>query len=300
MKEDTPVNNRFATLMERLRFKSLPYDEKSSYQRLKERMDKTVPFSYPAKESYLWRYLFVAASVALLLVSGLYFMEMKQTEPPQLVYYETTAALNAKTKLTLPDSTTVWLNANASLRYPREFSGAIREVEVSGEAFFDVRKDTGKPFIVRMEGMHIQVLGTSFFIDTETAPDLIEVTLQEGEIALFSDQNVSGIADLTLHPGQQALFRKSANGLTVVDIQPWKYTSWITGVFVFEGNTLEEIAGELQRAFHVKIHIENETMRNKTFNAVFTEKETLYEILSVLQISAQYKMESKRGEIYLK
>lgn len=265
-----------------------------------ERMDKTVPFSYSAKESYLWRFLFAAASVTLLLVSGLYFTEMKQSELLRFAYYETIAAPNAKTKLTLPDSTIVWLNANAKLRYPREFSGATREVEVSGEAFFDVRKDTGKPFIVQMEGMHIQVVGTSFFIDTETASDLIEVTLQEGEIALFSNHNLTGIADMILHPGQQVLFRKSANDMKVINIQPRKYTSWITGVFVFEGNTLEEIAGELQRAFHVKIHIENEMMRNKTFNAEFTEKESLYEILSVLQISAQYKMERERGEIYLK
>jgi ferric-dicitrate binding protein FerR (iron transport regulator) len=88
--------------------------------------------------------------------------------------------------------------------------------------------------------------------------------------------------------------------LRILSVRPEAITSWITGIFRFENNTLSEITQELERAFHVKIHIEDEVMRNKTFNAVFEDKETLDEILSILQISAKYKMEKKRGEVYLR
>lgn len=298
MKEKKEMGDNITEIMERLRFKSLPYDEKSAYQRLEERLDKTIHVPHAGKEFQRWKFLFAAASLALLLVSSLYLLELKQAN--LLVYYETIAVPNAKTKLILSDSTTVWLNANASIRYPREFGEQVREVEVSGETFFDVQKEAERPFIVQLEGMRIQVLGTSFTIDTETDPDLIKISLLEGKIALFSNSNLSDTADQILYPGQQAIFNKLHNNLKVIDVETQKYTSWVTGVFVFNSNTLEEIADELQRAFHVKIHIENERMRNKTFYATFAEKETLDEILSVLQISAHYTIEKRKGEIYLK
>ena len=107
-------------------------------------------------------------------------------------------------------------------------------------------------------------------------------------------------ADQILQPGEQAVYFKSDNDLKILTIRPENTISWVTGVFEFKDNSLEDIMQELQRAFHVKIHIENENLKRQTFNANFTEKETLEEILSVLQISARYKIEKRKGEIFLK
>lgn len=294
--ENEQNNKELESLTKRIRFKSLPFDEKRMSERLAERIRRPVVISYAGKGTPAWKYLSIAASIALLLVTSIILIDK---EPEQeLVYYETTAVPDAKTKITLPDSSVVWLNANACLRYPREFSKQIRQVEIKGEAFFEVRKDEKKPFIVQTDGIGIRVLGTTFNVDAE--PEKTAVTLITGKIGLYKNTNQSQTADQILLPGEQAVFYKPDNTLEVSTIRPESTTSWITGKFMFRDSPLEEIMQELQRAFHVKIYIEDEELARQTFNADFTAKETLDEILSILQISARYKIEKQRGEIFLK
>ena len=284
------------SLAKRIRFRSLPFDEKQAFTRLANRVKHPIVISYAGKNSQTWKYVSIAASIALLFVLSLYLMDKEPQ--PALVYYETTAVPDAKTKIVLPDSSVVWLNANASLRYPREFSHSTRQVEMTGEAFFEVRKDDKKPFIVQTDGIGIRVLGTTFNVDAEAGRT--EITLLTGKVGLYKKSNRSQTADCILSPGERAVFYSSGNHLAVSTIRPENVTSWITGKFIFRDNSLEEIMQELQRAFHVKIHIENESLRNQTFNADFTGKETLDEILSIMQISARYKIEKRKGEIFLK
>lgn len=294
--ENKQPDKRNSAIDKRISFKPLPFDVAEAYKRLNERISHPVMISYARKSNPIWKYVSIAASIALLLSFSLYFAERKKSN--ELVYYETTAVPDAKTKIVLPDSSVVWLNANATLRYPRKFVGETRQVNIAGEAFFEVRKNAKKPFIVQTNGIGIRVLGTSFNVESEN--DKTTVTLLSGSIQLFKHTNRSQTADRTLLPGERAVFYNSGNDLTVSKIHPENTISWVTGIFIFKDNSLEEITQELQRAFHVKIHIENEYLRKQTFNAEFTEKETLEEILSILQISARYQIEKRKGEIYLK
>jgi ferric-dicitrate binding protein FerR (iron transport regulator) len=281
-------------LVKRLRFKPLEYNVTSNYNRLQNRLvTDVIPFG--KRSSSVWKWFSVAASIALLIVSSLYVMNLRLAEP---VWYETTAVPDAKTKIILPDSSMVWLNANACLRYPHSFNGKIRKVDVAGEAFFKVRKGEA-PFVVNLGRLQVRVLGTSFNIVTNEVNGEITITLLEGKIALY-DNSRPEEPETILTPNFQAVYSGLDGGLRISSVRPEAITSWITGIFRFENNTLAEITQELERAFHVKIHIEDEVMRNKTFNAVFEDKETLEEILSILQISAKYKMEKKRGEVYLR
>ena len=237
-----------------------------------------------------------------MVVSAFHFIDLSR---PELVWYEVAAVPDAKTKIVLPDSSTVWLNANARLVYPRSFEDVNRKVSISGEAFFQVRKDKNHPFIVDIGKLQVEVLGTSFnvydptiFIKTKTYNDEIRISLLEGKVALYEKGQSSKSAKI-LMPNQEAKYSPSNGEIMISPIRMDNVMSWITGKFSFEDNTLAEIGEELERAFHVKIHIENEAIRKKTFNATFEDKETLDEILSILQISAKYKMEKKRGEIYI-
>ena len=192
--ENEQNNKELESLAKRIRFKSLPFDEKQMSERLADRIRRPVVISYAGKGNPAWKYLSIAASIALLLLTGIILADK---EPEQgLVYYETTAVPDAKTKITLPDSSVVWLNANACLRYPREFSGQARQVEIKGEAFFEVRKDEKKPFIVRTDGIGIRVLGTTFNVDAE--PEKTAVTLITGKIGLYKNKNQSPTADQIL------------------------------------------------------------------------------------------------------
>lgn len=294
MEKDQKNDLEKDTLIKRIRFKPLLYDVESQYDRLQERLlMPDVPFRKSIATG--WRWVAVAASVALLIVSTLFVVHL---QPKEMVWYETIAVSDAKTKVVLPDSSAVWLNANAYLRYPRSFDEKIRKVDVSGEVFFQVRKDK-KPFIVDLGKLHIKVLGTSFNVVTDAQNDAIIVTLLEGKIALY-DKDHPKETERILTPNNQAIYYTSEGNIHILPVRPESITSWVTGQFRFENTTLAEIVTELERAFHVKIHIENEAMRQKTFNAVFEDKETLDEILSILQISARYTIEKNRGEIYLR
>lgn len=294
--ENEQNNKELDSLAKRIRFKSLPFNETQAFIRLTDRIKQPVVISYAGRNNPIWKYLFIAASIALLIISVLHLTD-KEPEL-ELVYLETTAVPDAKTKIVLPDSSVVWLNANACLRYPSTFSLQTRQVEIKGEAFFEVRKDEKKPFIVQADGIGIRVLGTTFNVDARA--DQTEITLLTGKIGLYNNKNMSETADRILSPGERAVFYKSGNNISISTIRPENAISWVTGIFTFRDNSLEEIMHELQRAFHVKIHIRYENLRKQTFNADFTEKETLDEILSVLQISARYKIEKRKGEVFLK
>lgn len=284
------------SIVGRVRFKPLPFDEQQAFRRLDNRLRLQVLFSSVSKVNRIWKYWSLAASVALLVAVAIFFVD--EREEQALVYYETMAVPDAKTKITLPDSSVVWLNANACLRYPREFSSACRQVTIKGEALFEVRKDEKKPFIVQTEDIGIKVFGTTFNVEAEV--DKTVVTLLTGKVGIYTKMNHTTVADRILKPGEQAVYEKSKTGLTVLETNTDNTISWVTGIFHFKDRTLEDIMKELQRAFHVKIHIENEALKKQTFNADFTDKETLDEILSILQISARYQIEKRKGEIFLK
>ena len=284
------------SIVGRVRFKPLPFDEQQAFRRLDNRLRLQVLFSSVSKVNRIWKYWSLAASVALLVAVAIFFVD--EREEQALVYYETMAVPDAKTKITLPDSSVVWLNANACLRYPREFSSACRQVTIKGEALFEVRKDEKKPFIVQTEDIGIKVFGTTFNVEAEV--DKTVVTLLTGKVGIYTKMNHTTVADRILKPGEQAVYEKSKTGLTVLETNTDNTISWVTGIFHFKDRTLEDIMKELQRAFHVKIHIENEALKKQTFNADFTDKETLDEILSILQISARYQIEKRKGKIFLK
>ncbi len=297
MKDDNDIQEyKKDDLINRIRFKSPDYNSEVNYIRLQERIG-TGDIPLRKSISPVWKWFSIAASVALLIVSSYHFLNTDNAKP-ELIWYEVTAVADAKTKVVLSDSSIVWLNANARLTYPRSFDGENRKVDISGEAFFQVHKDEQKPFIVDLGKLQIKVLGTSFNVITDAQSDEIKISLLEGKVALYEDGQYSESAKI-LMPNQQAIYSISKGEIDILPIRMDNVISWFTGEFRFENNTLAEITQELERAFHVKIHIGNQVMQKKTFNAVFNEKETLDEILSILQISAKYRIEKKRGEIYL-
>ncbi|MCD8043539.1 MAG: FecR family protein [Tannerellaceae bacterium] len=280
-------------IFSKIRFRKIPFDKEKAYERLLIRLNREEQTVIQIKSSPVWKYVSIAACFALLLVSGLYVAKL--TEKQEVKWYEVTAITNAKTKVVLDDNSTVWMNANAFLRYPETFD-FVRTVDAHGSLLFEIQKSE-KPFIVQLNGIKIEVLGTSFAVTTGN--DYIDITLFEGSVALYKRGNNSSVPDQVLKPSQKARFSMTDNAIRLQTVRVDSYNSWVTGVFRFEGNTLEEITEELYNAFHVKIHIMNEELRNKTFNAEFSNQETLDEILSILQISARYEMTREKGEIYL-
>ncbi|MCD8186890.1 MAG: FecR domain-containing protein [Rikenellaceae bacterium] len=139
-------------------------------------------------------------------------------------------------KVILSDGTQVWLNSMSSLRYPARFTGPVREVILTGEAYFDVAKSE-TPFMVRTQNLGIRVLGTSFNLSAYDNNPAAAATLVSGSISAFAEEG----KEVVVQPAQQAVFCKSNGLLTVWEVDPGLYTGWKEGQFRFQDNQLEEI-----------------------------------------------------------
>lgn len=153
----------------------------------------------------------------------------------------------------LSDGTKIILNANSTIKYPKTF-GAIRNVELEGEAYFEVMKNPKKPFIVHTGSFTTQVLGTSFNVNTHIEPDKIEVALVEGRVKV-NDQ-LSG-NHLTLMPNEKVVFDKVSKKLLKSDFDAESLTSWKDGILKFKDASFEEIAKEVYATYGI-------TMMNTT------------------------------------
>lgn len=296
----------------RIRFKPVETDAEGVYHALQERIradqfEQRIPADQfvrgdavcqPRGVPSVWKYLSFAASFGLLIALSLIaYLSHEKEAVASLI--KVTAVPGSRTQVFLPDGTQVWLNEEASICYPQAFSGPERIVEFTGEAIFEVRKDLRHPFIVRMEGMEVKVLGTLFNLYDDPDSGQIETTLLEGRVALFKNGNTTDRPDRVLHAGQQAVFDKKSGEIKSRTVQASLYTAWRNRCFTFEKNTLEEIMKTLERAFRVKIQVKGAALKEKRLTASFTHQESLEEILSVLQISARYQYKKEKGIVYI-
>ncbi|MHA4806993.1 FecR family protein [Flavitalea flava] len=152
-------------------------------------------------------------------------------------------------QLVLPDGSKVWLNALSSVTYPTSFVGGSRRIKVLGEAYVEVAKKNGMPFIVDMERKgRVEVLGTHFDINAYADEPMVKTTLLEGSVRV-----VNGVEKMVLAPGQQAQAWPGDRMAVVNDVDLDKVIAWKNGLFNFDGANLVEVMMQLQRwyDFHV-------------------------------------------------
>jgi transmembrane sensor len=200
-------------------------------------------------------------------------------------------------QLTLPDGTKVWLNAASSITYPAIFVGKERNVKIEGEVYFEVAKDRQKPFIVDIDGKSsVQVLGTSFNINSYENEADIKTTLVEGSVKVIqADQSA------ILQPGQQAVALSSdqltrtgsSNKLIVNQADLSKILAWKNGLFNFNGANLREVMRQLERWYDIKVQYEG-PISNDVFKGKMYRNVNLSDVLEVLQrMGVKFRMEGK-------
>lgn len=185
-------------------------------------------------------------------------LSYNSSDPSNKVLYNTLSTPKGRVyKLSLPDGSKAWLNAASSIRFPAAFSGDVRQVEVSGEVYFEVKQDKEMPFHVKVDQFTtIDVLGTEFNVNAYDNEKVLRTTLLTGSIRVQNKEQEQKGSSVLLKPGQQAQWKnvETVQTITVVqqvDIE--KVTGWKDGYFSFDDLTLEELMREVERWYDVEV-----------------------------------------------
>jgi transmembrane sensor len=180
----------------------------------------------------------------------------------------------------LADGTAIWLNAATSVRYPENFPGNERKVELlSGEAYFEVAHDPTKPFSVSANGQTVKVLGTHFNINTYKDDGLVRTTLLQGTIRLTNGQS-SGL----LKPGEQAVTSGAHSKINIINADTEDVMAWRNGRFKFDNASLNMVLYQLERWYGVSVEI-NGAVPDARFSGGTYMNKNLSEVLKVLDLN---------------
>lgn len=241
------------------------------------------------RKRWLDRVGYAAAILVLVVSSSLLTLWYTQDEEVVFVANEMNTLYTPagqRARLVLQDGTEVWLNAKSRLVYPARFAGKERRVSVEGEAFFNVAKDSVKPFIVSALDVDMKVLGTQFNVYCYPDAGYVETSLLEGSVRVFfSGKEKEGIL---LKPNQQVTASKGK--MVVEPIRLNDHFLWRDGVYAFEDEPLIDILKKLELYYDVKIIVEDISMFKETYTGKFRQRDSLDDIFKILQQIRSFKI----------
>ncbi|MGV8090549.1 MAG: FecR family protein [Mangrovibacterium sp.] len=196
-----------------------------------------------------------------------------------------------KTHFFLPDSTEVWLNAATTIKFPSEFTGSKRTVELDGEAYFRVFKNKKKPFIVKSGSFEVKALGTAFNLCTYSEDKKFTAALEEGKIQI-SGKNAN--QSLILDPGELVHYSVEENQFTRSQVDVQDIIAWKDGRLIFNQTLFSDVVLKLGRWFNADIQLSDQTIANYRYTATFTN-ESLKQVLELLKLTApiDYSFENR-------
>jgi ferric-dicitrate binding protein FerR (iron transport regulator) len=191
----------------------------------------------------------------------------------------------------LEDGTKVQLNAASSIKFPEFFNGSNREIELDGEAYFEVAKDKAHPFIVKANGTQVQVFGTHFNINAYSDNPDITTTLLEGSVKMSK-----GTAAVMLLPGQQGTVNQSGSSIKVSQADVEANMAWINGFFVFHDQSIINIMRQVSRWYDVDIQYQDAEVQENEFGGTISKYKDIKELLDNIKLtgSIHYKIEGRR------
>ena len=247
----------------------------------------------------------IAAVIVVAVSCGFLFKEYHYGKEAHLQTVAVPAGQRAQ--ITLADGTKVWLNAQSTLSYSHDFGRNERDVELDGEAYFEVAKNPEKKFVVSTSHQsQIEVLGTHFNVEAYEKEDRVSATLVEGKIGfIFKRDNVS--KKVLMKPGQKLVYDFKDSKVQLYTTSGESEIAWKEGKIIFKDTPLEESLRMLEKRYNVEFIIKNERLKKYSFTGTFTHQR-LERILEYFKISsrirwryidsADIKDEKSRIEIY--
>ncbi|NQD72190.1 DUF4974 domain-containing protein [Sphingobacterium shayense] len=214
-----------------------------------------------------------------------YFID--ENAPADLAVYNTIVTpKGGEYQLSLSDGTQVFINASSRLRYPVQFDSGEREVELEGEAYFEVAKKlvegTNVPFIVKTKQQILEVLGTTFNINSYGKS--IQTTLIEGSVKLSYKNGESHI----IKPNQQLTFTPQGSSITIAEVDPFYVLAWKNGAFSFEDASIYQVMESIARWYDVEIEYKNDFSGNR-FSGSMSRSDDIEKVLKTIELTGQIK-----------
>jgi ferric-dicitrate binding protein FerR (iron transport regulator) len=270
--------------------------------------------SFPTKEKWIIRQLPYLRRIAAILVlaAGIFavfrYLRSLPVNPPSgaqsvavapatpVKYRIISTGKSDIEKVTLPDGSVMTLNHNSRARFAAHF-GVKRLVYVeSGEAFFDVRTDAGRPFIVHTQAMRTEVLGTSF--NVRALEGKITVMVKTGKVKVSTPVTANGPArDIVLLPDHAVEVDTASYTGRTYTAPAWISTAWCASKLAFRQNTLTDIAKALENRYGVEIHLQMPAPQAYRYTATFSSRHSLTSILDAICLVHQLKYERKGNKI---
>ena len=265
-----------------------------------------------SRRAIINKYLRYAAIVVIAsLVSGIAYFTVSKSKSADVAFNEITVPYGSRISIVLNDSSRVWVNSGSRISYPSNFAGDKREVYLEGEAFFDIQKDPSQPFYVKTSDIDIKVLGTRFNVKSYPEEDIIETTLESGQLMLLTKQSNGSIGKQTLlNSNQKAYYSKEARKLelgkqedikdlrpapkdtsnlvntkTIENIQHMSIeTSWKDELLIFRDEPFSGLAKKLERWYDVEIILKDSELGDDEYTGTF-RNETVEEAMEALRVA---------------
>ncbi len=215
-----------------------------------------------------------AVAILPLLVATMYFIFRPDNAGLKNVTLSTDYGCTSKA--TLPDGSVVWLNANSDLEYSQDMRGDSRDVNLHGEAYFDVHADAAHPFIVHTPYISVTATGTEFNVNAYDSE--ASVTLSEGKVDVVDSENM-----VSLLPGEYLVI-KDGRRIISKNVDLNKYCSWRNGILIFEDEPIHNICRRLQQIYNVEFEIDP-SLTNRTFRFIL-KGESISDIMNLFQLTA--------------
>jgi transmembrane sensor len=271
-------------------------------------------YPFPPERSSKRKYLWIGVAATVVIAASIFIFYKPGAKDPALAANPATASTKnevstrngSRTKISLPDGSQVWLNSGSNIVYNKEFGNGIREVELSGEAFFDVVKNASVPFIIHTKQVDIKVVGTAFNVrsyptdhqtETSLVRGLVEVTihnrpeekilLKPNEKLVVADRESQKDTINTVKEKNQPFVSMSNLSYTPADSIVVE-TAWVQDKLVFDNESFVQVAAKMERWYNVQFEFRDSASKTFHFSGVF-QNETIQQALTALRITAENK-----------
>ncbi len=294
--EETPENtNRFSKLHNTWVFAGMdapvPVNTEKQITRIIERINHK-----PALRMFK-QAMKIAAVVLFAVTLGVAGYIAGNSYGEKVQYYTVISPKGERTNITLPDGSDVWLNSGSKLTYSSAFNRGNRELQLEGEAFFNVAKNRDLEFVVKTSDLEVTALGTIFNVMAYANERKVETTLEEGRVSIKTIHNRKAYM---LTPGRKLTYYKDQKKVARVPVETYLYTSWVDGIYRFKDETFAEISRKLERMYDVAIAIENDELKHYRYTGDFSKNQSIEQVLEIIRVTTRFNYSIKERNVIIR